>query len=104
MILSNLQQRLGAAVTRIVRDRRRLTSPSMSPAALEAALASLLEPSRTVFLLHARDQLPLGEVAPRLDLSVPDVEQHLAAALVDLDRQIGTISPQGMVAPGPADR
>ena len=100
MILRYLRQRLSAAVTRILAARH-----AYKPAhALQAALASLPEPSRSVYLLHARDQLSLCEIGRRLDLTPAETEKHLASALVRLDRQIGAISPEGTVAPSPADR
>lgn len=104
MILSTLWQRLGAALTRIVAAQRRDGTSSIPADALRAALASLPEPGRTVYVLHARDQVPLSGIGRRLNLLPGDLEQHLAEALSHLDRQIGTISPEGTVAPDSADR
>ena len=100
MILINVLQRLSAAVTRILAAPR----PYKPEAALQAALTSLPEPSRTVYLLHARDQLSLSEIGQQLDLTPAEAQSYLASALVHLDRQIGTISPVGAVASDWADR
>lgn len=56
---------------------------------LQRALDALPVPARTVFTLHAWDDLPLSAIAARTGLSLGQVEVHLAAALVHLDRQIG---------------
>ena len=104
MILSILRQPLGAATNLLLAALRR-DRPAPIPAdALTAALASLPEPSRTVYLLHARDQLSLAEIGRRFDLTPTEAEKHLAYALVQLDRQIGTISPEGTVVSVSADR
>lgn len=104
MPLRYLRQHLSAAITRLL-VAPRVDRPATIPAeALETALAGLPEPSRTVYLLHARDQLPLSAIGRRLDLTPAEVEEHLASALVHLDRQIGTISPADAVASGIADR
>lgn len=100
MFLNNLRKRVSAAITRILADRH----PYKPADALQAALASLPEPSHSVYLLHARDQLSLSEIGQRLDLTAEEAENHLASALVHLDRQIGTISPAGAVAPDSVDR
>ena len=104
MILRTLRQRLSTATTRIRAARQRDEPASISADALKAALDTLPEPSRTAYLLHARDQLSLAEIGRRFDLTPTEAEEHLAYALVHLDRQIGTISPEGTVASGSADR
>ena len=104
MILRTLRQRLSTATTCIRAACGRDRPAPISADALKAALDTLLEPSLTVYLLHARDQLSLSEIGRRLDLTPAETESHLASALVHLDRQIGTISPEGEVASGRADR
>lgn len=43
-------------------------------------------PTRDVFLLHQLEQLDYRQIAVRLGISVEDVERHLAAAMLQLDR------------------
>ena len=83
MILRSLRQRLSAAIQRVLAARRRDRTSSLSADALQA---------------------PLSDIGQWLSLTPTDVERHLAAALVHLDRQIGTISPEGTVASDSADR
>ena len=104
MILGSLRQRLSVATIHLRAALRRNRPTLISENALTAALASLPEPSRTVYLLHARDQRSLSWIAERLELAPSEIERHLASALVHLDRQIGTISPEGTVASASADR
>lgn len=72
--------------------------------ALQAAVSCLPRVSRSVFLLHATEDVPLVEIAVRLGLTPREVEHQLARALAEIDRQTGTISPTGGVASDSADR
>lgn len=55
----------------------------------EAALASLPEKQRTVFLMSRMEQLKYHEIAERLDLSVKAVEKRMTLALSILKKVIG---------------
>lgn len=55
----------------------------------EAALASLPEKQRTVFLMSRMDQLKYHEIAERLSLSVKAVEKRMTLALLFLKKAIG---------------
>ena len=46
------------------------------------AVSTLPDVQRTVFSLHRVDDLSIAEIAARLHISTPEVEQHLAAALL----------------------
>lgn len=64
-----------------------MTARKLSPlqaARLRAAIASLSEPRRSVYLLCARDQIAYSEIADRLGLTVPEVRRLLADALAEL--------------------
>lgn len=79
-------------------------STPLTRSAFQAAVSRLSRLSRSVFLLHATEDVPLAAIASRLGLTREEVEHQLAYALAEIDRQIGTISPEGTVAPGGADR
>ena len=52
------------------------------------AIADLPEPVRTAYMLHLRERLDYGSIAERLQLTVPQVEQQIAEALVRIDRAL----------------
>ncbi len=53
---------------------------------LEAAVATTDSPVREIFPMHRLERLGYPEVGARLGLSVAEVEQGLAAAMVHLTR------------------
>lgn len=55
---------------------------------LERAMASMDKRSREIFLAHRLDDLPYEEIAARTGLSVARVEQHIADAILHLDREL----------------
>ncbi len=99
MIIGFLRQQLRAALDRVRGGSSCDDTNSALRYQLTAALADLPETQRHVYLLHARDEVSLSEIADELQLSPLEAEQHLASALVHLD-QIGTISAR----PGGAAR
>ncbi|MGN6279015.1 MAG: sigma factor-like helix-turn-helix DNA-binding protein [Sphingomonas sp.] len=61
-----------------------LPDRSLARARIAAACDLLPEPTRSVYLMSARDDLSFEVIARRLDLPVASVERELAAALVFL--------------------
>lgn len=59
-------------------------------AALKAALAQLPEGQRAVFHAVAIEGASNADAAKRLGMTTADVEGQLAAALVALDKEVGT--------------
>jgi RNA polymerase sigma-70 factor (ECF subfamily) len=51
-------------------------------ALLKQAIAGLPEKRRTVFLLRTAQELPYGEIAARLGISVSAVEKHMNKAIL----------------------
>ncbi|WP_298689271.1 sigma factor-like helix-turn-helix DNA-binding protein [uncultured Sphingomonas sp.] len=60
---------------------------------LTRALAVLPEGPRTVYLLHARDEVPFDAIAVRLGIARADVMAHLAHALAALSKALDESSP-----------
>jgi len=56
----------------------------------EAALATLSERTREVFLLHRIEDMTYREIASRLGITVATVEYHMMRALAHFDRALGT--------------
>ena len=63
--------------------------PPVDPERLEAALGTL-DPIMAQAFLHAAQGKDYGEIAANLDIPVLTVEQHLAMALRQLFRALGT--------------
>ena len=59
---------------------------------LEAAVSSLPEKQRTVFLMSRIDKLPNREIAEALDLSVKTVEKHITSSLKTLREKVDDLT------------
>jgi RNA polymerase sigma factor (sigma-70 family) len=66
--------------TRPNRDRREQVER------MERAIRRLPRLTREIFLAHRLDGLAYDEIARRMDVTVREVEQHLAQALFELSR------------------
>lgn len=55
---------------------------------IEQALAKLPARRRNIFLLHRLDGLSYAEIADRYGISTKRVEQHIAAAMLHLDKEL----------------
>ena len=53
---------------------------------MEAALASMPDLTREVFMMHRFDDLPYRRIAVRVGISVEEVEMHMVRALILLGR------------------
>jgi len=71
-----------------------VTGPDRLIRRLEQALATMDPTARTVFLAHRLDGLPYDRIATRLGLSITQVERHLAAAILHIDRTLIAIEAQ----------
>lgn len=69
-------------------DRARL-------AVLEQAVASMEEPMREIFLMHRLESTGYPEIARRLGLTVAEVQQGLADAMVHLSREMDAAEARG---------
>jgi DNA-directed RNA polymerase specialized sigma24 family protein len=61
---------------------------TVDPEHYRAAVMALPPITRTVFLLHRVDGLDYGAIAQRTSLSLADVEQQIAEAIVGIDRAL----------------
>jgi len=57
--------------------------------------------TRTIFLAHLLDGTPYDDLAARLGISITDIEQHIATALVTLDRELTRCFPGHHYVPSP---
>lgn len=64
-------------------------------ARIEAAVAAMEEPTREVFLMHRLESLGYPEIGERLSLTVPEVERHIAAAMLHLVRSMDAAGDGG---------
>ena len=71
-----------------------MTRPDLLIRRLEQAMATMDASSRAVFLAHRLDGLPYDQIATRLGLSITQVERHLAAAILHIDRTLIAIEAQ----------
>ncbi|MDO6416093.1 sigma factor-like helix-turn-helix DNA-binding protein [Sphingomonas sp. BIUV-7] len=55
---------------------------------MEAIMASLDPLTRNVFLAHRLDDLPYGNIAAALDISIADVERRMAKAIYTLAKEL----------------
>jgi len=51
--------------------------------------------SRAVFHLHRLEALTYDQIAARLGLTIAEVEQHLADAILHLDRELTAMERRG---------
>jgi len=72
-----------------------MTDPDLLIQRLQQALASMDSVSRGVFLAHRLDGLSYVEVARRRGLSVAQVEQHIADAILHIDRELTAMERRG---------
>ena len=72
-----------------------MTDPEILRFRLERAMATMDARSRTVFVLHRLDVLSYEEIAVRLDLTIAQVEQHIADAILHLDRELTAMERRG---------
>jgi len=73
-----------------------MSTKPMDPARLaklRAVIDRLPEQPRTVYLLHVRDEEELADIAQRLGLTVNEVIDHLAYALVALVTALDEADP-----------
>ena len=55
---------------------------------LEDAMRAMPRLQREIFLAHRLDDMPYREIARRTGLTVRQVEQHMARAIYNLDKQL----------------
>ena len=80
---------LGRPIIQPIRTRAQNPSDHTAPARLarmEAALASMPDLTREVFMMHRFDDLPYRRIAVRVGISVEEVEMHMVRALILLGR------------------
>ena len=70
-------------------DPERIVSGREDMAAATAALLSLPERTRTIFVLRRLDRVPAREVAEQLGVSVSAVEKHMVRAVRHLGSALG---------------
>jgi len=61
---------------------------------LEQAMATMVPTARAVFLAHRLEGLPYDQIAARLRLTISEVEQHLASAILHIDRTLTALEAQ----------
>jgi len=71
-----------------------VTGPDILFRRLEQAIATMDATSRTVFLAHRLEGLPYDQIAARLSLAISEVEQHLASAILHIDRTLTALEAQ----------
>jgi RNA polymerase sigma-70 factor (ECF subfamily) len=72
-----------------------MTEPDALMRRLEQAVASMDAVTREVFLAHRLDGLSYAELAKRRSLSVEQVEQHIAGAILHIDRELTAMERRG---------
>lgn len=65
-----------------------MSAPAILLPRLERAMATMDRRSREVFLAHRLDALSYDEIAERTGLITQEVEQHIAHAILHLDREL----------------
>ena len=65
-----------------------MSAPTILLARLERAMATMDRRSREIFLAHRLDALSYEEIAARTGLATQEVEQHIAQAILHLDREL----------------
>lgn len=61
---------------------------------IREAIAALPEPTRSAYLMHLLDGLSYDAIAMILRIGIPDVEAHIARAIVSIDCRLrGAGSP-----------
>jgi len=72
-----------------------MAHPDILRLRLERAMATMDARSRTVFLLHRLEALSYDQIAARLGLTAAEVEQHLANAILHIDRELTAMERRG---------
>jgi len=72
-----------------------MTDPDLLIRRLEQVLASMDSVSREVFLAHRLEGLTYLDLAKRRGLSVAQVEQHIADAILHIDRELTAMERRG---------
>jgi len=72
-----------------------MTDPDILRLRLERAMATMDTRSRTIFRLHRLEALSYDQIAARLDLTLAQVEQHIADAILHLDRELTAMEQRG---------
>jgi len=72
-----------------------MTDPDILRLRLERAMATMEARSRAVFHLHRLEALTYDQIAARLGLTIAEVEQHLADAILHLDRELTAMERRG---------
>ncbi len=65
-----------------------MTAPDLLLIQLERAMATMPSLLREIFLAHRLDNLSYTEIAGRTGLSVARVQQHIAEAIIHIDREL----------------
>jgi len=60
---------------------------------IREAIVALPEPTGTVYRQHLLDDLDYRSIEARLDLSVAEVEHHVAQAILFIDRYLRATGP-----------
>ena len=68
-----------------------MTAPDLLIRRLGRAMATMDTVLREVFLAHRLDGLSYAEIASRTGLTVPEVERHIADAILHLDWELAAI-------------
>jgi len=72
-----------------------MTDPDVLRFRLEKAMATMDGRSRAVFRLHRLDALSYYQIAARLGLTLAQVEQHIADAILHIDRELTVMERRG---------
>ncbi len=80
-VVLKFQQRSGVTESRMESNPEYLYRHREFKEQLEAAISSLPEKQRVVFLMSRIDKCPNKEIADMLDISVKAVEKHITSAL-----------------------
>jgi len=72
-----------------------MTDPDILQLRLERAMATMDARSRAVFRLHRLEALSYDQIAERLCLTLAEVEQHIADAILHIDRELTAMERRG---------
>lgn len=72
-----------------------MTEPELLIHRLQRALACMDSETREVFLAHRLEGLSYAELEKRRGISVRQVEQHIAEAILHIDRELTAMEQRG---------
>jgi len=72
-----------------------MTRPDILRFRLERAMATMDARSRAVFHLHRLEALSYDQIAAWLGLTIEQVEQHIADAILHIDRELTAMERRG---------